>query len=74
MNDTESTTYTVARDQLVAVLDELPDDTRARMKAVLAEMRYDRIVLNREGHAAPWNVTAFDVRRVETAINRLESK
>lgn len=73
MNPSLTQTYTVHRDRLAAVLDELADDTRARMAAVLAELRFEMIVFNREGHTAPWNVTAFDVRRVETAINRLES-
>lgn len=56
---------------LELVRHELPAETAARLQVVLDEVRYDRVVLNREGHGPPWELSVFDMRQIESAVERL---
>lgn len=71
--DDDSTTQAliVAADDLAAVMDELPAETAGRLQVILDALVYERVVLCREGHQPPFELSAFDVRQIENAIGRL---
>lgn len=64
---------TIHRDDLRAALelDELPAETAAVVERVLSEARFEMIVLNREGHPPPFELSRFDMAQVEGALRRI---